>query len=265
MISTCRDSLHTNSRPIVRIGLGLLALTFLLPAVAGALSVELEARYWAVSFDGTVRPAILEEELALDLGADFGLDADNALEGRFTFRPGLGIFLRAAYLTLSADGSRSFDLDLENLPIDLSAAFDGALDFEHARLALGWQFVAPKKTLRIGPYVEAKGLSGDASLAVDAEVLRETFSEDFEGVFGALGALFELQPTSSFGLFADLSVLVGEDDADWTDFEAGLRYYPIDILGIGAGYRILEIDGKIDDVLIDIEYDGFFVTAQLRF
>lgn len=240
-----------------------LALSLLfLPAAAGALGLELEARYWAPDLSGS---AHLEDfpDIGLDVGELLGMSADAVPEARLTFRPFLGIFARGTYSAFSNSGEVGFDVG--DLPIDLDARITSSLDFDYFRLGLGWQFVTPKKTLRIGPYVEAKGLSGDASIGVDSSFGDFSESESFEAVFGSIGGLLEIQPTDKFQIFADASVLVGEDDADFLDAELGARFYPIYMVGIGLGYRVIEVDGLVDNLEMNLDFKGFFASAVLRF
>ena len=43
-----------------------------------------------------------------------------------------------------------------------------------------------------------------------------------------------------------------------------MRYFPVDVFGIGAGYRSLDISGEIDNVRLDIQYSGAFLSAIVR-
>lgn len=240
-----------------------LGVVLALGAPAQGLGLELEGRYWAPDLDGVLRISDGDLGLGIDFARELGLEADDVLEGRFTFRPGLGIFFRAAYLSMSVAGERSLDFD--DLPIPIDGSLRGSLDLDYARIALGWQFVTPKKFLRIGPYAEAKGVRGDAELAARIPVIGEIVSEDFEGAFASVGGLLEVQPTDKLQLFGEVSVLVGEDEADWTDAEVGVRFYPLSLIGIGVGYRLIEIGGEIDNVRPELDLKGFFLTGVLRF
>lgn len=233
-----------------------------LPTAAGAVGLELEARYWAPDLSGK---ATLEDfpNIGLDVGDLLGLDADAVPEARLTFRPFLGIFLRGTYSSFSNSGETEFDTG--DFPIGIDARITSRLDFDYGRLGLGWQFVTPKKTLRIGPYVEAKGLSGDAALGVASNLVNLEESESFDAVFGSFGGLLEIQPTDKLQIFADVSVLVGEDEADFLDAELGIRFYPVYLVGIGLGYRVIEVDGVVDNIDMDLDFKGFFGSLVLRF
>jgi hypothetical protein len=60
-------------------------------------------------------------------------------------------------------------------------------------------------------------------------------------------------------------VLVGESDADFLDAELGIRFYPIYMVGIGLGYRVIEVDGVVDNIKMDLDFKGFFGSFVLRF
>ena len=242
--------------------IALLLGLLLLPVAASALGLELEARYWAPDLSGSAR---LEDfpDIGLDVGDLLGMSADAVPEARLTFRPFLGIFARGTYSRFTNSGETRFGLD--GFPIDIDARITSSLDFDYARLGLGWQFVTPKKTLRIGPYVEAKALSGDATLGLSSRILDRFESESFDAIFGSFGGLLEIQPTDQLQIFADVSVLVGESDADFLDAELGVRFYPIYMVGIGLGYRVIEVDGVVDNIKTDLDFKGFFGSFVLRF
>jgi hypothetical protein len=243
-------------------GLVLVVGVLALPRSARALGLELEARYWIPDLSGSAQ---LEEfpDIGLEVDQLLGMDADAVPEARLTFRPFLGIFLRGTYSTFSNSGE--IGIDDPGFPIDLGARISSSLDFDYARLGIGWQFVTPNKTLRIGPYVEAKGLSGDAGIELRSSIVDLTESESFDAIFGSAGGLLEIQPSDRFQIFADASVLIGESDADFLDAELGVRFYPVYTVGIGVGYRAIEVDGVVDGLAMNVDFKGFFGSVVLRF
>ena len=232
------------------------------PVLGG--SWELEARSWTSEFTGSAFVDGLP--VNLDPIVDLEMDVDDAVEGRLTVRPGAGFFFRARYQTLNASGNQNldFDVDVGDLEIPVEVGLESFLDFDYAGVALGWQFRSPQGKLRIGPFAEAKGVRG--STGIDATALGQTagFVEDFEGGFLSYGVLLEIEPSDRLQFFAEISVSADSDEADLTDTELGVRYFPRRNLGLGLGYRTLEIDGSIDDVPLNLEYDGLFATLLLR-
>ncbi len=243
--------------------LGLLSV----PADASYLlgsALELEARYWTSDFTGSAFvdgvPAEINPQVLLDM------DVDESLEGRLTVRPGAGIFLRARYQTLSSAGTQDLDFNFE-LPggdIPVAVGLSSFLEFDYGGVALGWQFRNAPGKWRIGPFVEAKGVRGSTGIDVSLLGQTEGVTTDFEGGILSYGALVEVMPSSRLQLFAEMSVSA-EDDVDLNDMEIGLRFFPTPRVGLGLGYRVLEIEGTVDDVPLSLEYEGAFGSLLLTY
>lgn len=243
----------------------LMVFLALCAGTAEAVGLELEGRYWFPNASGSASSADFDLVPEIDVAGLLGLEADDVLEGRLTFRPFLGIFVRAAYQSMSNSGQFDFGEDFLGITLPIEGEATSSVDFDYGRLALGWQFVTPKKTLRIGPFVEAKGLSGDLVAAVDSILITDSVSESFAVAFPSVGALLEVQPLEKLQIFAEASFEVGYEDADMMDAELGVRFYPIHMVGVGGGYRLMALDGTVDNVRLDVDWDGFFVSAVLRF
>jgi hypothetical protein len=231
---------------------------------AAALGIELEGRYWAPDIDGSARLNDFEIPQFLDVSELLALEADGVPEGRFTFRIVLGFYVRATYQRMDNAGERSFGDELE-FPIPIEASVSSNLDFDYGRLALGWRFVFPKKVFSIGAFAEAKGFSGDAGISLRSTIFSDSISESFEAVIPSVGIVAEINPSQKWQIFGEASKEVGYDDASLLDWELGLRYFPTGIFGIGAGYRVMDLDGVIDNLSLDVDWQGAFLTAMLKF
>lgn len=234
---------------------------------AEALGLELEGRWWPTSVSGS---AGIEELEDIDLPGDIdvtdilNLEADDVFELRGTFRAFLGFYIRAAYQQMNHTGSLNIGDELD-LPIDIGSFVNSGVDLDYARLALGWRFVFPEKIFSIGVFAEAKAFSGDAGISIDTPIFDESFSESFEAAVPSVGAVVEIWPVETFQLYGEASFEVGYDDGNMMDAEVAARYYPVKVLGLGLGYRIISIDGIIDNVALDIESKGFFLSGVLTF
>ena len=246
------------------VGLLLVIFAFAMPQEASALGIELEGRYWAPDVNGSASLADFDLPPNLDISGLLGLEADGVPEGRFTFRILLGFYVRATYQRMDNSGERSIG-DLLPIPLPIDGTATSNLDFDYGRLALGWRFVFPKKVFSIGAFAEAKGFSGDAGLSVDSSIFSDSVSESFEAVIPSVGVVAEINPSEKFQIFGEVSLAVGYDDADMADWELGMRYFPTGIFGIGAGYRVMDLDGVIDNVLLNVDWKGAFLTAMLKF
>lgn len=231
---------------------------------ASALGIELEGRYWAPDVSGSAQLNDFDLPPFINVSDLLALEADGVPEGRFTFRILLGFYVRATYQRMDNSGERSFG-DEVDLPIPIEATLGSNLDFDYGRLALGWRFVFPKKIFSIGAFAEAKGFSGDAGVSLSSPLFSDSLSESFEAVIPSVGVVAEINPSQKWQIFGEASKEVGYDDANMLDWELGLRYFPTSIFGIGAGYRAMDLDGIIDNILLNVDWQGAFLTGMLKF
>ena len=249
---------------IVVLVLSISMITSLTANRAEAVGLELEGRWWPTSVSGSAGLTGLDIELPedIDVTSLLNLEADDVFELRGTFRAFLGFYIRAAYQRMNHSGSLNLGDELD-LPIDIGSAISSFADLEYGRLALGWRFVFPEKIFSIGVFAEAKGISGDAGLSIDTPIFEDSFSESFEVALPSLGGVVEIWPIDAFQLYGEASWEVGYDEGNMMDAELAARYYPVKMLGLGVGYRIISIDGVIDNVALDIESKGFFLSGVL--
>jgi hypothetical protein len=252
---------------IVLLGLTLMISSLATPDSAEALGIELEGRYWAPDLSGSAGLANIElppNFPDINVGDLLGIEADGVLEGRFTFRILLGFYIRATYQKMNNSGDRSVS-DLLPIPIPIDGSVSSNLDFDYGRLALGWRFVFPDNVFNIGAFAEAKGFSGDAGASIDSPIFSESISESFEAVIPTLGIVGEINPSERWSIFGEISKEVGYDDASMLDWELGLRFFPTKILAVGVGYRQMDLDGVLDDVVMAVDWKGFFLSGMLKF
>lgn len=257
-------------RKVTIVFLAVLVATFffVVPDQAAALGLELEARWWAPSVSGSAGLDDFDFDPELDVTDVLGLDADDVFEGRVTFRAFLGFYIRAAYQKMNNSGSLNLgdELDLPiDLPIDIGGSINSSVDFDYGRLALGWRFVFPEKIFSIGVFAEAKGFSGEASAGIDLPFFEDSVSESFEAIIPSVGGVIEIWPSETFQLYGEASWAVGYDDANMLDAEVVARYYPVKVLGLGLGYRVMDLDGVIDNVVMSVDWKGFFLSGVLTF
>jgi hypothetical protein len=253
----------------VKIGLAVLLLaacSLVAADRAEALGLELEGRWWPTSVSGSAGLENLDIEIPSDIDVTslLNLEADDVFELRGTFRAFLGFYIRAAYQQMNHSGSLNLGDEL-NLPIDISSSINSGVDFDYARLALGWRFVFPEKIFSIGVFAEAKAFSGDAFISLDTPFFEDSASESFEAALPSVGAVVEIWPVEKFQLYGEASFEVGYDDGNMMDAEFAARYYPVKVLGLGLGYRIITIDAVIDNVVLDVDSKGFFLSGVLTF
>ena len=234
-----------------------------------AAGVEFEARLWSADLAGMAQVGNIGSATAIDLVSDLGFSDDEMPEGRLIWRPTRRTSVRLSYTSFDFAGDAQLDetITFSGTTFQLDARVASVFEFEYGRLGIAWQ---PLSTgdgrFRLGPLVEARGLRGDAALSTNIlGLLPISSSETFELAVAAAGVVLDFEPSRKLHVYAEWTTTVETDDGDLTDAEAGVRYYPLDMLALTIGYRRLEIDVVTGNELFDLELDGPFFGGVLRF
>ena len=252
-----------------------ISITLLIALTCGTASLHadaellLEARNWSADLSGGIRFEDNELLPLIDLDEDLGLEADESFEGRLVFRPSRRTMVRAAWAPLNYTGTRVFHRTIVFVgrTFKIDTKVESELELEYGRVGFAWQFIsAGRSRFRIGPLIEAKGFRGTATLSTpDFLFITAPQQEEFETALPSAGLILDAEPTDQLHIFAEASVLVDTAEGDLLDAEAGIRYYPIDRLGITAGYRRLEVDAEHEGDLLELDIEGLFFGVALRF
>lgn len=250
-----------------RVVITILAASLAISAEAGA-EVALEARQWSPELTGRIRvdgSSLLDE---IDLNNDLGLQDADGVEGRLLVRPSRRSLIRAGWvpLTMSGDQVVSRTIRFLDRDFDVSTRVESDLELEYGRLGFAWQFLSTSDgRFRIGPLVEVKAFRGTATLSAPDLPSPISRSEEFEVAFASAGLLMDLEPSERFQVFAEASVLVDDSQGELLDAEAGVRFFVVDKLALVAGFRRLEINAEDGNDLLDLELEGAFFGASVRF
>jgi len=247
---------------------GLLAGSIAVPALATERRwADLELRLWDAEISG--KALVPDQGLGtlIDLERDLGLADDEGLEGRLLIFPTRSFFLRLAYVPLDLTGDQMIAqaIDFGGESFDVNVRVVSGLELEYGRFHAGWMFHTASGRLRIGPMIGGAGLRGDATLTAPDLPFPIAASEEFEGAFGSLGLLIEGEPVSRLELFAEVSQLVGVDEGDVTDFEAGARVRLVGELRLVAAMRTLTIDFEDKGDRLETDIEGLSLGLSLRF
>lgn len=252
--------------------LGCVAGLLLGGAVAGSAqqgsNVELEARLWSAELSGTVEVREGGLGTTIDLESDLGIEEDEPLELRLTLRPSRRTQVRLAWTNLSFDGDEVLSRTVEfgGQTFTFSTRVVSQLDVDYARAGFAWQFLSSSDgTFRLGPLVEVKGFRGEASIEAPDLPFPAAASEELEGAFGAVGAVLDIEAGSRVQIFAEGTYVVEADDAEGTDFEAGLRVLLGRRLAAVVGYRSFSVEATEDDDAFDLDIEGPYAGLTLRF
>ena len=265
--------MHT-PRGVLILVLGLVTLISATAAssVAGAAErtlVVIEARQWTIEPAGGVLLSGNGLVDTLDLDSDLGLEEDDALEGRVTFRPSAKTMIRASFtpeLALAGDNIVSRSIQFLGQTFGVQSRVVTALDMEYGRLAFAWQGLSlAENRFRLGPIVEVKGFRGE--LALGAPDLSPPISEreEFEAAFGTAGLILDYELSDRLELFGESTVTVTGDEGDLVDTEYGVRLVLVPALTVVAGVRTFSVDIEDGTDRLDFELDGPFVGVSIRF
>ncbi|MGH9464642.1 MAG: hypothetical protein ACRD0X_03280 [Thermoanaerobaculia bacterium] len=245
-----------------------LAATPLVAQDADATRLELEARLWAAALSGEVQAVESDLGTIVDLESDLGLEDDEAIEGRLILRPSgrTRVHFAWARFDIAGDELLSRTIEFGGQTFTLTTRIVSAVDLDYGRAGFAWQFLGDDAgRWRLGPLVEVKGIRGEATLEAPDIPLLGPVTEEFEAAVGAAGAALDVEPSERLRVFAEATVVVGSDEGDATDFEAGLRFSLTDAFALVGGYRSFSVEAREEDDTLDVDFDGAFAGLQLRF
>jgi hypothetical protein len=238
------------------------------PAVLAG-GVEFEARLWSPDLSGVAQVGNHTGNTAIDLASDLGFDHDETLDGRLIWRPTRRTSVRLSYLLLDFAGDAQLNraISFAGTTFQLEAQVASLIELEYGGVGMAWQPVSTSDgRFRLGPLVEARGIRGEAAISTDIlGILPLSAAEEFELAFVAAGLALDAEASEKLHVYAEWTTTVESDDGELTGAEAGLRVYPVEVLALTLGYRRLEIDAAGDTEQINLELDGPFFGAVLRF
>lgn len=241
-------------------------LLLVLPAPLWA-DLEIEARLWGPSIDGTLR--VQEGDLGSDiqLPDDLGIDDDEHFEVRFNWRLAGPAMLRLAYMPLDYSGNLNISEEIEFGGVVFPVFIDVAskLELDYARFGFAWMFSVGEK-FEAGPLVELKAVDGEAQL--EGSILSiplVSARESQQAAFGSIGLLLDYKPIPTLHLFAEAAYSPGLDLGEMTEAEIGVKFFPLGMFSVSGGYRFLQLDLEDEDDRLDLELSGVFLGAGLSF
>ena len=251
----------------LRVLLALLVAVWIFPTGPVSAAIEFEARIWAPDLSGKGLVGDFIDGTEIDLEKDLGLEAGEILEGRFTWQPMKALMFRVAYarMDLSGDARVERDFEFDGIVFPIGIQVESSLNIDYARFAAAWLFPLGED-FRIGPIVEAKGLYADASIVgrlLSLEIRRG--EKDFAAGFGSAGLILDYKPIPTLHLFAEGTIDVGVSEGGATDIELGIKFFPLKLLSVSGGYRVINIEYSDDPDYAEVDLSGFFLGASVRF
>lgn len=246
--------------------LACLTVVLLAPTAARA-EAELEVRLWSTEIDGTLQVTEGSLGTELDIANDLGIDTKEALEFRVTWRLPGPLVVRFGYVPLSysADVQLSENIDFGGVTFPINFDLNTNLDLDYGRVGVGWLFRVSDE-FRIGPMFEIKAVRAEAELRAGILGLPlVAASESEEAGFVSIGAAIDYKPIPTLHLVAEAGYSPGLDYGEMIEAEAGIKFSPVKVLNIFAGYRLITLDLEHEDDRLDFDLSGPYVGASLNF
>jgi len=247
----------------------LAALAVLLTqGVALGQIVELEGRYWFTDLRATMKAKGGSlPGTDIDVKDDLGLKGEDAPEGRLTFLTGPNSRIRLAYTPLHFEGEktvgRTITFDGTSFAANSRVATD--IDVQYGRIGWIWEPLGIPRVLKFGGILEAKGFLIDATLKNRGVTPESKESATLPLVLPTIGVALDLTLHPAVHLFAEASGLPAGDLGHIVDAEAGLRFLPVPLFSLSAGYRVLDLRAEDSGDFAKVNLSGPFVGASFRF
>lgn len=228
------------------------------------IPLSVEARFFAPHFDAKVHAdSISYNGGTIGLKDQLGLGNDNAPELIVKFGG-----LQLDYIHVGGDGHSTLDNTLRfgGRTFDANSELKSKSDFDYIKLTYGHDLLS----------VMGNGVGWNAGIATmhwKGEVsgssygYHESRSKEYWAPVPMIGidAHAQIPTLSSLKFYASISGLPLGGFGHFYDFEAGIRYFPIEVLGISAGYRRIDIHLEHDDDYGDLTLNGPYAGLRYEF
>ena len=229
------------------------------------IPLSVEARFFAPHFDAKVHAdSISYNGGTIGLKDQLGLGNDNAPELIVKFGG-----LQLDYIHVEGDGHSTLDNTLRFGSRNYVAGYElsSESEFDYIKLTYGHDIVS----------VMGNGVGWNAGIAgmhwkgkvtgLTSNGYRESRSKEYWAPLPMIGidAHAQIPTFDSLKFYAHMSGLPLGGLGHFYDFEVGLKYYPIEVLAITAGYRRIDISLEHDDDYGDLNLKGAFGGLRYEF
>ena len=229
------------------------------------IPLSVEARFFAPHFDAKVHAdSISYNGGTIGLKDQLGLGNDNAPELIVKFGG-----LQLDYIHVEGDGHATLDNNLRFGSRNFTAGYElsSESEFDYIKLTYGHDLLS----------VMGNGVGWNAGIAgmhwkgkvtgLTSNGYRESRSKEYWAPLPMIGidAHAQIPTFDSLKFYAHMSGLPLGGLGHFYDFEVGLKYYPIEVLAITAGYRRIDISLEHDDDYGDLNLKGAFGGLRYEF
>lgn len=233
----------------------------LVPSAAQAYWLDIGAGYWSAEPTGSIAYSGATAGTAVDLDTDMGLEKEGFAHVRAKVDlPLLNIAFMATPMEYEGSGTASFDFG----GTTYSTPYDTTLTMNHYDVALFWG-IPFLETLTADMLNVEFGLNArmlDFETSVDDGTNVE--SQDISATIPMVYLAAQFRPIDSFNIEAEIRGLsIG--DNKYTDTIARLKWRPIPLFNISAGYRAQKLELDDSGIVSDMEFKGPFAELGLQF
>ena len=227
------------------------------------LPLSIEARFFAPHFDAKVKSdSIRYNGGQVSLQDDLGFDNDNAPELIFRFKR-----FSADYIHVHGSGTANLNGDrLRFGGVDYSGRVHSKSDLNYLKLTVTNPIVSVMGTGvdwsygLTGMYWKGKVKGNEATTGLSRQKSKE-YGAPVPNV--GLGAHAALLP--SLTAYATIAGLPLGGYGHYYDFEAGLRYMPLEVVGVSFGFRRIEVKLKHSDDSAKMTMNGPYAGLRVDF
>ena len=227
------------------------------------LPLSIEARFFAPHFDAKVKSdSIRYNGGKVGLQDDLGFDNDNAPELIFRFKR-----FSADYIHVHGSGTTNLNGDrLKFGGTNFSGRVSSKSDFNYLKLTFTNPIVSVMGTGVDWSYgLTGMHWKGKVRGSESYTGLRTQKSKEYGVPVPTLGLGAHAALLPSLTAYATISGLPLGGYGHYYDFEAGLRYMPLEVVGVSFGFRRIEIDLKHDDDSAKMTMNGPYAGVRVDF
>lgn len=237
----------------------LLAAFALAPRMAQAYWLDIGAGYWnptptgelAYNTGGSTDPA-------LDMDKDFGADSEGFAQLRVKADlPGINVGLMTTPMEFTGSGTAT---DFGG--VNFAGDYDTTLTMDQTDGTIFWAvpFLDLTGMLNVEFGLNVKLVNFETEVSAAGTTASQSFSLTVPMVY--LGA--QVKPTDSFHIEAEYRGLsIG--DNEYTDIMAKLKWLPVPLFNVSAGYRMQTINLDEEGIKSDLEFAGPFAEIGFQF
>lgn len=241
-------------------------LSMLAPAVqADAIGIQAGANYWDFDISGTVRYKTKNSANDIDVNDDLGYDDDSLTYFYVMFDHPLPVIpnVKVSFTNIdtSANGRLTKSVVYGDKTFNVNENVSSEVKLDQIDLTLYYRILDNVANLDLGlniKYIDAEGsITGEIAGKESADI-----SAPVPMLYAGIGVDL---PFSGLSVSADGSA-IGYQDSKFYDFTVKANYTTPWHLGIDVGYRAVKLDlDDIDDSFSDVEFDGPYAGAYLKF